>query len=167
MADELPPAIVVRELRQTTLLPRRSRRAETEQFKATKARLKADGHWQCWICGRTDRLQVHHFLIQRAAWPALDPEKVRTVTEIIDLYGYGKMLTGVPIDNPDVIRLMCVLCPAHHAGDQSDGAANGVHNIEFGAWIMQRLVRPGMDLIPQDGESAQHQLADISTTQEG
>ena len=159
--NELPPCVVIRDLRQLTLLPRRPRRRQTPEFAATKARLKRDGFWRCWICGATECLQVHHFLIQRAAWPALDPGKVKETAELFDAYGYGAALKDQPLSGPDDVRLALVLCVFHHSSGSGDGAANGIHDIEFGAWLMQRLVRPGMDLIPQHGESADHQLGDL------
>lgn len=40
--------------------PDHGERKESAEFRATKERLKADGHYQCYICKGTDKLQSHH-----------------------------------------------------------------------------------------------------------
>lgn len=62
------------------------------------------------------------------------------------------------------VRNMLVLCQEHHTGGSKDGAANGIHEITFPAWIVQKLAKQREDPVPQDGErpeQAQEELKEI------
>lgn len=77
-----------------------------------------------------------------------DLAKVKQFCEEWDPYGYGLAMRNIPMDNVDDIRNLLVLCQEHHTGGTTDGIANGVHNITFSSWLMQKLARQGIEPIP-------------------
>lgn len=53
--------IITRHLTEVVITPEHADRTESVEFRHSKARLKADGHFKCYVCGSTEHLQVHHF----------------------------------------------------------------------------------------------------------
>lgn len=60
--------VIKRTLTEVVIDPSHVERIESSEFRHAKERLKADGHFKCWVCGATENLQVHHF---GAEWRAL------------------------------------------------------------------------------------------------
>lgn len=149
---EVPAHEIVRRLREVVITPEHAEREESEEFRRAKERLKADGHWRCWVCGSTENLQAHHYGCEWSLWEACDPAKLKAFLEEWDPYGYGRLLRRKLIESPDDIRNLLVLCQEHHTGGAVDGAANGIHEITFPVWIIQRLAKDGLDPVPQDSE---------------
>ncbi|MDO3680651.1 HNH endonuclease [Paenibacillus ehimensis] len=142
-----------RTLRTFSVAPEKAEREESAEFRAAKRRLKEDGHFCCFICGKTDDLQVHHLIYYMFA-NLVDFEKLKEFCEQVDIYGYGRLLKHVPITTIDDIRNMMVLCQDHHTGTSDEiGGSTGIHNLPLGEFMMQKLARPGCNPIPQDGES--------------
>ena len=109
------------------------RETESPEFKKTKERLKEDGHFTCWICGATEKLQVHHFGVEYALNNDCDFDKLKEFLELFDIYGYSKLLKDKPITTADDIRNMMVLCPEHHIE-----RATGIHETTFPIWQAQK-----------------------------
>lgn len=135
--------------------PDHTERSESPEFRATKKRLKEDGHYQCWQCGGTESLQVHHLFCEYMFQAVVDYDKLKAMCEEWDVYGYGKLLRAKPITSPDDIRNMMVLCQAHHTGvDHEDGGgATGIHCLPFPEWIIQKMALAGANPVPQQGET--------------
>jgi hypothetical protein len=97
------------------------RKGESSDFRASVARLRADGHHQCFVCG------------------------VKRLAEIFDVYGYGRLLQNIPISTVDDIRNCMNLCAVHHIE-----RVTGIHTTTFSAWVSQCLGREGVEIVPQD-----------------
>lgn len=138
-------------------------RTESSEFRHSKERLKADGHFKCWVCEATANLQVHHFGCEWSLQNVCDFEKLKVFCEEWDPYGYGKLLRNKPIFSADDVRNMLVLCQSHHTGvDHADGGSGtGIHSLTFPAWLVQKLAKEGKDPVPQDGETAEQVLGEM------
>lgn len=150
--------IMTRHLTEVVITPEHADRKESEEFSHAKARLKADGHYHCWVCGATENLQVHHFGLEWSLNNIADFDKLKEFCEEWDPYGYGRLLRNQPITTADDVRNMLVLCQEHHTGGSKDGAANGIHEITFPVWVSQKLAKQGEEPVPQDGESPEEVL---------
>ncbi len=148
--DQVNEHQITRRLVETVNDPTHLKRIESKEFRLSKKRLKMDGHYKCYICGITEHLQVHHYGAEWMFAEVIDFDKLKEFCEEWDAYGYGKLLKHTPIKSVDDVRNCLVLCREHHNSGDSDGAANGIHNITFPAWISQKLVRTGFDTVPQD-----------------
>ena len=145
MSDQVAAHVITRTITERVIDPSHARRKESPAFQASKRRLKADGHYRCWVCGATAHLQVHHFGCEWALWPDADPEKVKAFVEAFDPYGYGKLLRNQPITSPDDVRCLLVLCRAHHIE-----RGTGVHELTMPTWTVQAVSKPGQDPVPQE-----------------
>ena len=153
MARALIPAhTITRHLLEIVNDPAHGRRSTSAIFRASKKRLRADGHWQCWICGTTRHLEVHHYGLEWMFAAVADWAALKAFCEEWDVYGYGHLLRHQPMTSVDDIRNCMVLCREHHRGGPADGAANGTHNITFSAWVSPKLVRADAVTVPQDAD---------------
>ncbi len=147
--------VMTRTITEVIIDPTHVDRAESTEFRHSKARLKEDGHYHCWICGSTEDLQVHHM----AEWMFandIDFDKLKAFVEGWDIYGYGRLLKSQPLTTVDDIRCLIALCQNHHTGvDRADSnSGTGIHSMTFPAWLVQKLAKGGRDPVPQDGETA-------------
>lgn len=135
-------------------------RTTSAEFHASVARLKEDGHYQCWICGGSDHLQVHHRALEYMFANIGDLEKVKAFCEEWDVYGYGRLLKARPMLSKDDIRNQMVLCQAHHTGvdHENNNTGTGVHSLTFSSWIIQKLCIEGANPVPQKGETWQQAM---------
>jgi len=158
----MKPMIKKQTLHELVILPERDPREQTKEFNATKKRLRADGHYSCFICGTTTDLEVHHFGCENSLRDICDFEKLKIFSEKFDIYGYGKLLTNTPITSVDDIRNCMVLCREHHLSSDSDGVANGIHNITFPVWIIQRLQKDGENIVPSNTEELNEEMKEFN-----
>lgn len=161
MPDIVLEHVMKRTLHEVVITPDHVRRTESKQFRASKKRLRADGHYHCWVCGSKDNLQVHHFGIEWSLANVADWEKVKAFVEEWDPYGYGRLLRNVPMTSADDVRNMLVLCQEHHTGvDHADGGSGtGIHEMSFPIWLVQKLGRA--DVVPQKGETVEQAMQDV------
>ena len=152
-----------RTLHEVVITPDHVQRTESAEFRASKERLHADGHYKCWVCGTTDNLQVHHFGIEWSLAGIADWEKVKAFVEEWDPYGYGRLLRNQPMASADDVRNMLVLCQEHHTGvDHADNdSGTGIHSLTFPVWIVQKLARAGADPVPQAAETEAQTMSDV------
>lgn len=148
----------MRHLTETVIVPGHIDRRESAEFKRSKKRLKADGHYQCWTCGTEEDLQVHHYGAEWSEANDTDFIKLKAFCEEWDVYGYGRLLRKQPMTSVDDVRNLQVLCQQHHTGGSQDGAANGIHEMTFPAWVMQKLCKKGKEPVPQNGEDPEEAL---------
>lgn len=123
------------------------KRKESAEFRKSKKRLKEDGHYKCYINNSECKgsLEAHHRGCEYAFENDVDFEKLKAFLEEWDLYGYSKLLKNQPIITPDDIRNMMVVCKYHHTHKET-----GIHEITFPIWIMQKLEKRGVDIIPDE-----------------
>lgn len=135
--------------------PDHAERNESQDFRDAKKRLKEDGHFQCYICQSTEKLQVHHRASEFMFANVVDFDLLKEFCEEWDVYGYGKLLKNKPITTVDDVRNQMVLCQPHHTGvNHEDGnGGTGIHSATFPTWIMQKLAIKGANPVPQQGET--------------
>lgn len=106
----------------------------------------------CWICGSRDSREVHH-LHEWSLWSALDPAKVLDTLHVFDPYGYTHKMGEQPIESPDDVRNLLVLCGEHKVrdvpvlGGHHRGPNLGVHDITMPIFLALRSARPGTDIV--------------------
>ncbi|SPF51236.1 conserved hypothetical protein [Candidatus Desulfosporosinus infrequens] len=153
-----------RTLHEVIIDPNTIERTESAEFRKSKARLKEDGHYFCYICGTTEDLQSHH----QAEWmfsSIINFDKLKTFVEEWDIYGYGRLLKNQPLTTVDDVRCLVCLCQSHHTGvDHEDGGSGtGIHDMTFPSWIMQKLAKDNENPVPECGETAEKVLKDIES----
>lgn len=160
--------IEARTIKDIVIDPDHAERTESSTFAAAKKRLKEDGHFQCWICGSTDNLQVHHFAAEFMFENIADLDKVKVFVEEFDVYGYGRLMKNQPVVSIEEPRCLMVLCQSHHTGvDHADGnSGTGIHSLTFPSWIIQKLARDGANPIPQPGETEAQTEAEVKAKEE-
>ncbi len=150
--DFVKQRIVKKTLIEHIMIPEHKPRKESTIFRKTKKQLKEDGHFQCWICGCTENLHVHHFCCEASLSELCDYNKLKEVCETFDIYGYGEKMKDIPMTSVDDIRNMMVLCKNHHM-DYADGVKNGIHDITFPIWVSQKVcLKDGIDPVPDNLE---------------
>jgi hypothetical protein len=127
---------------------------DTASFRRSVRRLKEDGHYQCFVSGKTDKLQVHH-IAEFSLEHCVDFDKLKAFLLKFDPYGYSKLLVNNPIISIDDVRNMIVLDQEHHTGvDHEDGGSGiGIHETSFPVWVIQVVAKDGFNPVPQRGET--------------
>ena len=126
-------------------------RTESAQFRKNKRLMVRQLDLPCWVCQSRDHREVHH-IHEWSLWAALDPERVLDTLHVFDPYGYTHEIGDKPIESPDDIRNLLVLCGhceidgvsvpgGHHRGSDA-----GVHALTFPIWVAQRAVKPGLSI---------------------
>lgn len=139
------------------------RGSESAEFHRNVAQLKKDGHGYClatyFLTGKkvTENLQVHHFIAEWSEGPeTVDFDKLRRLSQIFDIYGYGKALGDKPIESVDDIRNMMVLSQQYHTGvNHTAGNPTGIHNTLFPFWIAILNAKEGKCPVPLAGETVE------------
>ncbi len=127
---------------------------DTATFRHSVNRLKEDGHYQCFVSGGTDKLQVHH-ICEFSLEHCVDFDKLKAFLLKFDPYGYSNLLINTPITSIDDVRNMLVLDQEHHTGvDHEDGGSGiGIHETSFPVWVIQVVCKNGFNPVPQKGET--------------
>lgn len=136
-----------RRITEVVIYPEHEPREESRLFRKNKERLIEDGHFECWVCGSTENLQVHHYGCEWSLENVCDFKKLKEFLEEWDPYGYSKTLKKKPIECVDDIRNMMVLCREHHIE-----VVNGIHQTTFPIWIIQKLAKKGEEPVPDDNQ---------------
>lgn len=145
MPDFVSSHKVERTIKEIVIYPEHVKRTESDEFHESKERLKADGHYQCYICGCQEKLEAHHYGCEWALEQDCDFDKLKQFCEEFDPYGYGYLLRNKPISSVDDVRNLLVLCERHHRAPE-----DGIHECTFPVWIMQKLARQGTDPVPEE-----------------
>jgi hypothetical protein len=128
--------------KESIIIPERPERSYSSIFEKSKKKLKADGHYNCWICGSIENLQIHHYLCEWALGNVCNLERLKEVSEVFDVYGYGNAMKDTPIISVDDIRNLMVLCRLHHIQTYT-----GVHNLTFTTWLIQKIEKDNVDTV--------------------
>ena len=143
--DDIVAHETTRQIEEVIDVPEHAQRKNASPaFAHAVTQLRADGHYQCWICGSTDDLQVHHLLAEWSLANDIDLGKLWEIMGAIDPYGYAARITTPPTSVDD-IRNLVTLCRAHH-----EEPVTGIHLTTFSAWLSQRLAKDGIVIVPQD-----------------
>lgn len=129
-------------LKESVIIPQHGERKESALFRNSKKKLREDGHYKCWVCDKTENLEVHHFLCSWAMQNICDYDKLKELTISFDLYGYGKKHADRPLISVDDIRNLVVLCRYHHKETYT-----GIHNITFPTWILQKVGKDNVEVV--------------------
>lgn len=132
-------------------IPDHAKRTESALFSRNKRTLVRQLDLPCWVCGNRDHREVHH-IHEWALWGALDPDKALDTLHVFDPYGFTHQIGEKPLESPDDIRNLLVLCGhceingvpvpgGHHRGVDA-----GIHDLTFPTWIAQRAVKPGVSI---------------------
>lgn len=131
--------------------PAHEQRTESSEFRRNKRILVKQLDLPCWICGSRDSREVHH-LHEWSLWPALDQEKVLDTLHVFDPYGYTHKMGEQPIESPDDIRNLLVLCGVHTLdgvevpGGHHRGVDLGVHDLSMPTWLALKSVKTGVEI---------------------
>lgn len=157
-----------RTLHEVVITPDHVERTESPEFRASKERLRADGHYKCYVCGTDQNIQIHHHACEWSLSGVADWDKVKAYCEEFDPLGYGRLLRNQPMTSADDIRNMLPLCFTHHLGIDHDdgGSGTGIHTLSYPVWIIQKLARDGANPIPQPGETEAQTEAEVKAKEE-
>ena len=139
-------------LHEIAITPSHGKR-NTKEFHKSVQKLKEDGHYKCFVTGKTENLQVHH-ISEFSLENIVDFDKLKDFLLRIDFYGYSKLLQNTPITSIDDVRNMLVLDQEHHTGvDKEDGGTGiGIHEVSWPVWVIQCVSKTGSNPVPQKGE---------------
>lgn len=132
--------------------PAHAQRTESAEFGRNKRQLVKQLDLPCWICGSRDKREVHHFIAEWALWDDVDPDKMLDLVHIFDIYGFAHKMGEQPIESPDDIRNLMVLCGSHTVdgveipGGHHRGVDTGIHRLTFPIWVAQRVVKDGITI---------------------
>ncbi|KLU65742.1 hypothetical protein DEAC_c23720 [Desulfosporosinus acididurans] len=146
---------IKRTLTEVVIDPSHAERTESAEFRRSKARLKEDGHFKCFICGTSEDIQVHH-LAEYCFATLVDFDKLKQFCEEFDPYGYGKLLKNKPMSDIGDVRNCLAICRQHHIEK-----GTGVHETTFPIWLIQKLAKTNEDPVPQDGKKPEVVLKEL------
>lgn len=151
-ADTVAAHDQVETFREDVIYPEHAQRTESPLFAQNKRTLVQKLNTPCFVCGSSDKREVHHFIVEWAMWDEADPQKVLDVAHHFDIYGYAAQLGDKPIESPDDIRNLMVLCGEHSidgqvvAGGHHRGVDCGIHRLTFPTWIGQKIAKAGVTI---------------------
>lgn len=154
MPDTNPGAITpAHEVRETIVIdveyPAHAARTESHEFATNKRLLVGKLDLPCIACGSKDHREVHHWHIEWAQWEDTDPAKVLDWMHRMDIYGYAAQLGDKPVESPDDIRNLVVICESCHRG-----RGKGIHLVPFPNWISQASAKAGVSELIDPGARA-------------
>lgn len=140
--------------------PKHEPREESKLYKANKEKLIDEMNLPCFKCAMkawpdkpppssyTNR-EVHHYVVEREAWNAVDPKKVQYLFDngFFDPYGFSAKMRGQPVESPDDIRNLVVLCEQHHRH-----AHVGIHHSTAPNWLSDMVAKNGVDILLTEEE---------------
>ena len=130
-----------RTLCEDVIYPDHPQRTESAEFSHNKRLLVKQLDVPCWICGSRENREVHHYFVEWALFEDVCPEKLLDAVHQFDPYGFGKKMADQPIETPDDIRNLLVLCAGHHREVEQ-----GIHVMTHPIWHAQKIVRDGIKI---------------------
>lgn len=121
--------------------PRHKRRTRSSLFVKNRDYLIDDLKTTCWICESNKNLEAHH-LHEWSLWNLLDQDKVLETLRLIDPYGFTRKDPNTPIESPDDLRNLMILCRECHRGK-----FKGVHDLTFAIWLARRSVKEDKKIV--------------------
>lgn len=117
--------------------PEHGHRTESAEYRHNRHVLLDRLDLPCLVCGTRQQRQTHH-IFEWMSWKKLDPRKVLRLLRIFDPYGFAHHMGDKPVESPDDIRNLLVLCEKHHIRRRT-----GVHETTFPPWYAQAAARDG------------------------
>lgn len=131
--------------------PEHEARTESTEYRHNRHILLERLNLGCLQCGSHEDLETHHW-VEWAAWEKVDPKKMLVLLRWMDPYGFGHHKGDQPIESPDDIRNLVVLCRKHHRLRYF-----GIHNTTFPFWLPQMVLKDGEEfLVDQKIPSSQN-----------
>jgi len=98
------------------------------------------------VCGSKKNRETHHYF-EWSEWNAVNEDVVEDVFGgrhwlSFDPYGFGEMLDGNPVKNPDDIRNLVVLCRGCHREVET-----GFHETTGPLWIANDVAENTMEIL--------------------
>jgi catechol 2,3-dioxygenase-like lactoylglutathione lyase family enzyme len=112
-------------------------------FNAARARLKRLGKLACWRCGATERIELHHALVEFS------------LANGVDVARFAALYPEFHVENDEDFLAFCesegnllALCRECHRGSQ------GIHSVVYSAWVVGRFWKhdlpPAAEVVPRD-----------------
>ena len=142
----------VETFREDVVYPAHAQRTESPEFGRNKRQLVQKLDLPCFVCGSRDAREVHHYIVEWAMWDEADPDKVLEVAHHFDIYGFAEKMGDQPIQSPDDVRNLMVLCGSHSLdgqvieGGHHRGVDCGIHRLTFPTWIGQKIAKAGVTI---------------------
>lgn len=154
--DPVAAHAVNRRLMETIAYPEHDPRTQSEEYKRVHHHLVVELDEPCWVCGVRQstlndeaqnphgarQMETHHFDLEWALANAADPAKV--LAAFPDMGAADEPHLRAWLDSRDN---MLVLCDVHHRHPHY-----GIHEISHPAWIAQKWLRDGWDLVTGEAE---------------
>lgn len=137
---------------ENVVYPEHVQRTESKEFRQNHQLLVQHLDVPCWVCGSRDKREVHH-IFEWSLWNSLDPEKVLQVLRCFDPYGYTRNNSEAPVESPDDIRNLLVLCGAHAQdninieGGHHRGVDIGIHRITWPIFLAIKCKKDGVEIV--------------------
>ncbi len=122
--------------------PEHAQRTESAEFSQNKRTLVHKLNTPCFCCEGLENREVHHWCIEWAEWENADPTKVLRKMHQMDIYGYAALYGDKPVESPDDIRNLVVICAKCHRGK-----GTGIHLVPFPNWISQVVAKKGVTVL--------------------
>lgn len=160
-------------LTEDVFYPGHEPRTESALFRHTKAHMKAEGIYQCAVCGDTEKIESHHVLIEWAFSDAVDWQWIKDVAlNKRDTMFSHKLQREVPIPRRHLVWVLIALaqgfdwegfdvtkpetfvdsehnqlplCDLHHRGK-----FHGVHAESLPLFAVQAFLKPGYVYSPDE-----------------
>lgn len=159
--------LVRRTLHEAVRYPHHAPRTESAEFRALRQQLVVEEDLPCLVCGVRQstlgdprhnphgarQMEVHHRLVEWALTEAIDLDRFnRLVVARLRLkrprdptYAVEMTQAGMEAWIDHGRGNAWVLCDVHHRSPHA-----GIHSVTFPVWTVQDLVRPDIDLLPQE-----------------
>jgi hypothetical protein len=152
-----PPASVVaahaqtRQLMETIAYPQHDPRTASAEYRQVHHHLIVERDEPCWICGvrnstlsdpdanprGSGQMETHHYHVEWALANAIDPAKI--LKDFPELGTADDTHLRQWLDSEGQMLVLCDVCHRH--------PHYGIHNITYPAWVAQRWLRRGWDLV--------------------
>jgi hypothetical protein len=157
--DQLVTAhAVTRRLMETIAYPDHDPRTASAEYTRVHHHLIVELDEPCWICGvrrstlddpalnphGATQLETHHFHLEWALANAADPARV--LADFPEMGAADEEHLRAWLDSEGQ---MLILCDVHHRHGHY-----GIHSITHPAWVAQRLLRSGYDLVTGPAKGA-------------
>lgn len=132
-----------RTITEIEVIPEHDERSASAEYLRNRERLIEKDGIGCWLCGGRKDLEAHHWF-EWAAWNEIDPVKAAHALRWIDFHGYGRTVGDGPLESPDAIANLVVLCRRDHRGK-----GFGIHNTTGPVWWARWARKKGARVVQE------------------
>lgn len=152
--DPVAQHAVTRQLMETIAYPEHDPRKASAEYTRVHHHLVVQLDEPCWICGVRNStlgdpvanhrgakdLETHHYHVEWALANAVDPAKI--LADFPELGAADEDHLRAWLDSEGQMLVLCDVCHRH--------PLYGIHSITYPAWVAQRFLRAGYDLVKGD-----------------